>query len=249
MWDSAVSPGGALAYSRLPPSWWKEQILESVQPCLSSLANIELLCSSALAHGAAMALDFTLVVFVRFASCFVVAHVDACCAVWSPVFTAVFYEFSQGFIDGSFLFVIRASIWFYNMTTWVTFCGNCDVHLLEAWSRYLLCCFCCWSATKTKNLRTPPKTKNYFQFKSKTQAVFHKAINYWVLFLPFAPWIKRCWYPSECVLLFVIIIYNTNDSHPLGSIDILGLPRSFIHNVTIRECCYCFFISVLHLLT
>lgn len=190
-----------------------------------------------------MALGFTLVVF---ASCFVISHIDVCCAVCSPVFTAVFYEFSQGFIDGSFLFVIWASIWFYNMMIWVTFCGNWGVHLLEAWSQYLLCFLCCWSATKTKKLL---KTKNCFRFKSQRQALFHKTVNYWVLLLPFAPWIKRSCCPSDFVLLFAIIIYNTNDSHPLGSIDILGLPRSFIHNVTIRECCSCFFISVLHLLT
>jgi len=37
------------------------------------------------------ALDFTLVVFARFASCSEVCHTDVCCTVWSPVFTAVFY--------------------------------------------------------------------------------------------------------------------------------------------------------------
>lgn len=97
----------------------------------------------------AVALGFTLVGFVRFASCSVIRHVDVCCAVWPSVFTAVFYEFSQGFIDGPFLFVIWASTWFSNMMVWVTFCGNGDVNLLEAQSQYFFCFLCCWSATKT----------------------------------------------------------------------------------------------------
>lgn len=135
----------------------------------------------------AMALDFTLEVFVRLAFCFVISH----CAVWSPVFTAVFYIFSQGFIDGWLLFVIWASTWFYNMMMiWVIFCGNCDAHLLEAWSHYLLCCFCCWSVTKTKTWRTHPEAMSCFQFKSRIQEVFDKTINYWSLLLTFASWIK-----------------------------------------------------------
>lgn len=110
---------GALPDPQLPPSWWEEQLLESFQSCFSGLSGTELLCSPALLCGAASAepaqtshgIRLHIVVFVRFVSHFLISHIDVCCAVWSPVFTAVFYENSQGFIDGSFLFVIWASIW------------------------------------------------------------------------------------------------------------------------------------------
>lgn len=49
----------------------------------------------------AMALDFKLVAFVRFASSFFHYLVyKICCAAWALVCTAVFEEFSQGFLMG-----------------------------------------------------------------------------------------------------------------------------------------------------
>lgn len=124
--------------------------------------------------------------------------------------------------------VIRVTLW----KLWCTFAWN----LIPV------------DQTLKLKLQNPPwncSLMNCFHFKSKIQTISSQ--NYSLL-SPVTSFCSLNWKVSAFMwLCFVIIKYNTNDSDTLRR-DILGLPTSFIHNVTIRECCHCFFISVLHLL-
>lgn len=239
---------GALPYSQLPPSWWKEKFLESFQPCFSRLAGTELLCSSALVCGAALTEPVQ-------RGHGIMLHIGGICKVCLPFsnfpyrcllcsLVSCFYSCFLWKFSGFYWWVIFCLLsepqFGYNMMIRVTFCENCDVHLLET-----------WSDPHTKNFRTLPETAPYellsFQFQHTSNFFIELLTESWLS--PVTSFCSLIWKVLVFMwLCFVIIKYSTSDSDPLRSRDILGLPASFIHNVTIRECCYCFFISVLHLL-
>lgn len=175
---------------------------------LPAVPLASLLCSSALVHGATpgrpaqMGHGIRLQIGSICKICLFIFSVSRIysllCSLGSCLYSCFLWVFSR-FFDGSILFIISPSIWFYSMMTWVSFCGNCDVCLLEAWSQHLLCVLCCLSTTVTNNWnknskqtnKHEQKSKNFCQFESKIQSVFHKALNCRVLLPHFAPWIQN----------------------------------------------------------
>lgn len=136
---------------------------------LPAVPLASLLCSSALVHGATPGRPAQTGHGIRLQIgsickiCLFIFSVSRIynlpCSLGSCLYSCFLWVFS-GFFDGSVLFIISPSIWFYSMMTWVSFCGNCDVCLLEAWSQHLLCVLCCLSTTVTNNWNKNNKQTN-----------------------------------------------------------------------------------------